>query len=527
VTLTVRDTAVNKEIDARASCGTQSISRRGVLTGLTGLAVSYASIGRSFAAWRSSAPGQSNPQPVPNGPTIQAAVTVSENPIGSVGPAFVGLCYEKTKIVLQDLFRPSNKNLLGLLHLIGPGILRIGGDSPDKSVWTPNGRGNVYTQVTPNAVDRLASFLQVSGWRCLYCINLAYSANGETSPQQAADEVAYVARKLGPMLYGIEIGNEPDVYDKPPRNLWPKGGAYYGKPWDLSIYETVWNRYRDAIVAKTPGVMITGPAAGHEATWTIPFSEHETKARLSLLTDHYYYGHASVKTDHFTIEKFLSPDRTIVRNLKMLKDASQVTGIPFRVAECNSYTGELPGVVDAYASALWSLGFLFDCAQGGATGTNFTSGGNAKGGYTPIADDKDNVTEVRPEFYGLLFFTLAGQGSVYETKINAGNLNAVAYTIKTATGMSIVIVNKDLAQNLKVSIDLPQSVLSANLVAMTQQIKAGKPPDPAATSGVTIQNSTVEIDGKFNPAAPHSLTASGTAVNCYVPALSAVLIRTT
>ena len=504
------------------------MTRRRAIESLVGVAVSSLLIGRASASPSANVPGLTNPQPTPSGPLTPASVTVTATPTGAIGPAFVGLCYEKTQIILHQLFRASNKNLIALFNLIGPSLLRIGGDSPDKSVWTPNGKGGVYTEVTPGAVDGLAGFLKASGWRCLYCVNLADSATGKSTPGMAADEVAYVAQKLGTSLYGIEIGNEPDVYAREPHALWPHGGSYYSKPWNLSIYEKVWNQFRDAIVAKTPDVFITGPAAGHEAVWTIPFSQHQTKSKLGLLTDHYYYGHASVKTDHFSAAKLIATDHRLIKNLKMLNDASQVTGIPFRVAECISYTGLLPGVCDAYASALWSIGFLFDCAQGGAVGTNFTSGGAAKGSYTPLADDKNNIVEVMPEFYGLLLFTLAGQGTVLQTKVAAESLNVTAYTVKTPTGLSVVIVNKDLTQNLQFAVQLPQKVNSANLIIMSQQSHGGAAaPNLSATSGVIIQGSGVGVDGAFMPAAPYTLATSGAQVTCNVPALSAVLIRTT
>ncbi len=503
------------------------ITRRRALEGLAGMAASSLFTGRGFASIATNFPAPSSPQPTPPGQLTKASVNVAATPNGSIGPAFVGLCYEKTQIILNQIFRPSNKNLIALLNLIGPSVLRIGGDSPDKSVWTPHGKAGVYKQVTPAAVDGLAAFLKASGWQCLYCINLAYSASGQTTPEVAADEVAYVAHKLGPLLYGIEIGNEPDAYARGPGPGYSHGGAYYGKQWDLPTFEAVWNQYRDAIVARTPGVLIAGPAAGHYADWTVPFSKDQTRSKLGLLTGHMYYGHAMDPTVHFTAEKLISPERGLYRNLKLLSDGYQVTGIPYRIAECNSYTGLLPGVCDAYASTLWSLGFLLDCAQGGAVGTNFTSGGNAPGSYTPLADDKTDITEVRPEFYGLLFFTLAGQGTLYQTRVAAGDLNVIAATVKTSTGTNVVILNKDLTQNLQVAVQLPQNVNAANLIAMTQLSEGATGPNLAATSGVTIQGSAVGIDGKFSPGAPYSVATRGSSITCYVPALSAVLIRTT
>jgi hypothetical protein len=87
------------------------------------------------------------------------------------------------------------------------------------------------------------------------------------------------------------------------------------------------------------------------------------------------------------------------------------------------------------------------------------------------------------------------------------------------------MVNKDSTQNLQVSMALPQTVSAATLVAMTQLTSGASAPDLSATAGVTIQGASVQVDGTFSPAAAYTLTASGSSVSCYVPALSAVLIQ--
>jgi hypothetical protein len=38
-------------------------------------------------------------------------------------------------------------------------------------------------------------------------------------------------------------------------------------------------------------------------------------------------------------------------------------------------------------------------------------------GHTAIADANGSVVEARPEYYGILFFTLAGQGTLYKTAL--------------------------------------------------------------------------------------------------------------
>jgi hypothetical protein len=456
-----------------------------------------------------------NPQPVPTGAVTAATVTVSATTAGTIGAGFAGLSYEKNAVVTEPLFTAGNTNLIGLFKRLGTSVLRVGGNSVDKNVWTPNGAGQTYGQVAPSDVAALAGFLKATGWQIIYGINLGGSATGATTPALAAAEVAYAAQQFGSSLLGIEIGNECDLYGNT--------GNYYAGNWSLAQFEALWSQYRAAILAVTPGVPITGPAdAGSESTWTVPFGQYATKQQIVLLTQHYYRANGQLPTS--TVQYLVTPDTTLVSDLAILQAGAQAIGVPYRMSECNSYyNGGADGVSDAYASSLWVLDYLFDCALGGASGVNFHGGGNADG-YTPIADSNGVVQMARPEYYGILLFALAGQGTLLQTQITAGGLNATAYAVKSASGgINVILVNKDSAQNLTVTMQLPQTIHTATLLELTQST-SGAAPSLSATSGVTIQGATVNVDGTFAPAAAYTLSASGTQVTCYVPYLSAVLI---
>lgn len=455
-------------------------------------------------------------QPTPSGPLTQSFLTVSATGTGSIGTGFAGLSYEKS-MMCGPLFAGSNANLIGMFELLGPSVLRIGGNSVDQCVWTPEGAGRTANQIAPADVDALAAFLKAAGWQCIYGINLGGAANGTTTPQLAAAEVAYVSERLGSSLIGIEIGNECDGYGA--------AGSYFANNWSLAQFETLWSQFRDAIVAAVPGVPVTGPASGSNVTaWTVPFAQAVTRKGLSLVTQHYYRGDGHASTS--TAANLISADANLPKCMGLLNSASQVTGIPFRMGECNSYfNGGATGVSNSYASSLWVLDFLFGCAQGGASGVNLHGGGHANG-YTPIADNNGAVVEARPEFYGLTMFTLAGQGTLCGTSLSVGSTNATAYAVKTSTGgLNIVIVNKDTTQNLDMTISLPQTARSASLMTMSQLSSGANGPSLAATSGVTIQGASIAANGDFNPGSPYDLTIKGSQIDCYVPALSAVLIQ--
>jgi hypothetical protein len=427
-------------------------------------------------------------------------ITVSNTQAGSMPSRFVGLSYEKSKLS-QPLFSGSNANLIGLFERLGNGVLRIGGNSVDETNWAPNGAGQTSGQTAPPDVDALASFISAVGWPVLYGVNLAQS-----TPSVAAAEVAYAAKALGANLLGIEIGNEPDLY----------AGHYFPSTWAFSDYLTLWQSFASAILAQTPGVPLTGPVTAYNSAWFSSFAQNEGKS-IVLLSMHYY--RANGQSASSTIDLLISyPDTNLQNDLVPLNTAAQAAGVPFRIAETNSfYNGGAPNVSDSYASSLWVIDHLFTIAQGGSVGVNLHGGGNGDG-YTPIADNDGVVVEARPEYYGALLCALAGQGPLLATTIDAGSLNTSAYTVQNSSSqVSLIVNNKDASQNLQFTATCPSAVKSASM-----QILTG--PALASTAAVTIQGSAVNPDGSFMPQTSYGLTVSDGAFTGYVPAASAALI---
>ncbi len=432
---------------------------------------------------------------------------VTKTAAGAIPSRFMGLSYEKLAMS-YGYFHASNRNLIALFRHLGAGVLRLGGGYVDRLLWTPNANGT-HQQISPTNVKNLAGFLQSTGWLCLYAINLATS-----TPALAAEEVAFAVSTLGESLLGIEIGNEPDEYGV--------ASGFFPGNWTIQDFLSRWGAFRSAILQAAPHVPITGPAAGggnHISTWTLPFAQIVTPSELTLLTQHYYRAQGTSPTS--TASFLISPDTQLTTDLGVLKAGAQQLGIPYRISECNSFSyGGAAGVSNSYASSLWVLDFLFNTAMAGATGVNMHGGGNAPG-YTPIADDSGAVIEARPEYYGLLLFALAGTGTLLETQLSAGSVDATAYAVRTPSGgLNLILVNKDSLQNLTLTIQANQPIQTASMQIMTG-------PSLAALSGVTIQGATMNKDGSFAPASPGSLTPAGDRTTCFIPALSAALISIT
>jgi hypothetical protein len=487
------------------------LSRRRLLQGAASFAASSVFSGCSGYIANSNheaafGKGSSVPS-APSDPSLQGSLVVGATSIGSIPSRFIGLSYEKLTMSYA-YFHPSNHNLIALFRRLGPGVLRLGGGSVDQLLWTSDATGS-HAQITSASIKDLGRFLTAAGWLCLYGVNLATS-----TPALAAEEVAVVMSALGGNLLGIELGNEPDEYGITE--------SVFSGSWTFQNYLDLWNSYRSAILQVAPNVPISGPSTGggnHITSWTLAFGQAVTPREVVMLTQHYY--RASQADPIATADFLISPDPQLAGQLATLNAGAQQLGIPYRMSECNSfYDGGAPGVSNSYASSLWVIDFLFDIALSGGSGVNMHGGGNAPG-YTPIADHSGAVIEARPEYYGLLLFSLAGTGALLQTQLSAGNIDATAYAVQSASGgLNVIVVNKDMLQNLTLTIQTTQNIQAATLQIMTA-------PSLGSLSGVTIQGATVNSDGSFTPENASALTPAGTQTTCTIPALSAGLISIT
>lgn len=480
--------------------------RRRLLAGAVCWAASSWLYGCGYSANRSYFM-EANPLPLPVGAVVQGSLTVTATSTGTIPPRFMGLSYEKLAMT-YGYFHASNHNLIALFRRLGAGVLRLGGGSVDRLLWTPKATGT-HTQISPANIRNLAAFLDATGWQCLYGVNLATS-----TPTLAAEEIGFAVSTLGSSLLGIELGNEPDEYGV--------AGNFFAGDWTFQDFLDRWLSFRSTILQISPAVAFTAPATGggnHISSWTLPFAQAVTPSELTLLTQHYYRASGASTTS--TASFLVSPDGQLSIELATLAAGSRQLGLPYRLSECNSFSnGGAAGVSNSYASSLWVIDFLFNAALAGASGVNLHGGGSAPG-YTPIGDDSGAVIEARPEYYGLLLFSLAGAGTLLATQLSVGDVAATAYAIKTESGgLNLILVNKDPLQNLTITIEANQKIQTATMQTLTGS-------SLAALSGVTIQTAAVSRDGSFNPASPTRLTPSDSQTTCYLPALSAGLISIT
>ncbi len=460
----------------------------------------------------------------------KAEVTVSTAVLNRLDSTFAGFSYEKS-ILGSPLFSAQNTALVNLFKLLGPGILRVGGNSVNNensgSTWTPDGRGLVMGQVAPSDVDRLAEFLRATDWKVIYGLYGVggYNGNGRSEPSLAdsialsTNEAVYAASKLGDRLVDFEIGNEPDLYGSKHANLQPS-------KFSEADFETLWNAYAASIRAAVPSAVFSGPASGgHSDTFTAPFAR-SMGGKIDSLTQHYYVGNGQtippppIETLLSSLSPGTKPHDQLVTLLALLQwTAGSYTGGKWRMAETNSfYNGGAPGVSNNAGSALWALEYCFTLAQYGASGVNFHGGGRGAG-YTPIANAPDGkIVEARPEYYGLYLFSRMAHGSLVKTTAS-GPASFFAYAVTGNRELSVLLAN-NASEAVPATVSLPGVFKEASTVTMAM-------PDIHTIGGVTVGGVSILADGTLSgtPASVPLELGAGNTVSTTVPAGSAVWIR--
>ena len=409
---------------------------------------------------------------------------------------YLGLSYEVQQLLDPTFFSAGNTGLIRQFKALSPlGVLRLGGNTSEFEWWKPGPESPEpehlqtrevegepkaqYYPVTAEAVRNLAAFLRATGWTCLYGIGM-----GTNTPERAAAEAEYVAKTLGDRLQYFQIGNEVDLFSHHLRDP---------QTWNAKTYLDEWLAMARAVTKAVPSARFGMPDVAGNVGWLTEIAgiwpSIQNPPQVTTLTHHHYFGGPATNPE-VNISNLLKP-ATMARVQKTADTATAAAdkmGVRVRMTEGNTcYRGGKPGVSDVFAAALWSADYSLLLASNNYSGVNLHGGtgksvANSVGGflpgdvmlkdagatpaeianrphpfYTPIASFGDQYT-VEPVAYGLKFAgALCGAQLVKADltgQIQAGGVNATAYAAKLPLGaMTVVILNKDAAQDLDVTLD--------------------------------------------------------------------------
>lgn len=412
----------------------------------------------------------------------------------TIGPDFTGLSYESAQLGDPTFFSPDNAELVGLVRRLGKrGVLRIGGNTSEYCYWTPKPtaadiassatpvnpstgkKPDAVRKITPEAVRNLNGFIDATGWKLIYGLNM-----GTGKPEVAAEEAAYVLKLLGPKLVAFQLCNEPDLFY---RNGIRKAG------YNFADFAKEWEHFYKVIRARVPNAPFAGPDTAYNDTWLAPFAK-EFKNDIKFVSQH-YYAEGPPTDPRMTIERLLRPNPSLEKEFAGMQKMHSETGLPFRMTETNScYQGGKHGVSNTFASALWGAELMYQLAAVGAIGINFHGGGF--GWYTPIAGTRQKGYEARPIYYGMLLFAEAGAGQLVKSTLSENQPEdvVVTYALKTGSGLKTVLLNKSGDRPLRLVVDPGQKAEGATALVLSG-------PDLQATSDVKLGGAEVDAHGNW------------------------------
>jgi hypothetical protein len=433
---------------------------------------------------------------------VRVALAIPGEATGAHMPIdFVGLSYEVQQLADPSFFSAQNSGLIREFKaLSSTGVLRLGGNTSEFAYWKPTSDSPEpehpqvrevtgepkahYYAVTVEAVRNLAEFLRASGWTCVYGIGM-----GTNTPARAAEEAVFVATTLGDRLQYLQIGNEPDLFDRHLRDP---------KTWSAKTYLEEWLTLARAIAARVPAAKFGLPDVAGQASWLTEIAEQwlsvEAPPHVTTLTHHYYFGGPATNPE-VNIPNLLKPAtmQKVQNTANIASAAASKMGARVRMTEGNTcYRGGKPGVSDVFAAALWSADYALLLASNNYSGVNLHGGtgksvANSVGGslpgdalleangqtpeqiaahphpfYSPIATfGSDYLLE--PVAYGLKFAGLFSGATLLQTEfsttLQAAGANATAYAAKLPGGQtSVIILNKDAGADVEVELDFGRGV---------------------------------------------------------------------
>ncbi len=414
---------------------------------------------------------------------------------------FIGLSYEMTEITSASYFSPNNTTLIQLIKNLGDGVLRIGASGVDLTYWTNGPRSSTSPNnfITTSDIDRFAAFDKQIEWPVIFGLNLAHY-----DPGTAAKEATYVSNKLGSNLMDFEIGNEPDTYEE----------AKYRSPgYNYSKFEVQFDTYVKAIRGVVPGAPVSGPDISHNTNWCTSFAAGE-KNTSKLLTAHHYgmnpYNNPS-------IGELLASETPLQGLCQQLEAAASANGMLYRIAECNSaYSGGVPGISNAYASALWGLDMMWAIVSHGGGGVNFHGGDNAI--YTPIAL-VDGSYIARPLYYGMMAFEAGARGNIITVNPDTHGLNIKAYaTIAADSSLWLTVINKTVTNSVTLQVNAGRTISKFDV----QRLQG---PALNATYGISFAGSIIGQDGTFTSSDIEHYSANENSFTLNLPSASAAIIH--
>jgi len=446
----------------------------------------------------------------------------------AVPRSFLGISTEYWTLPMWARYPELLGRVLGLLRVNGPLVLRIGGDSADRTLWSPARELPEWAfELTPQWLTGASKIVGITRARVILDLNYVTS-----TPRIAASWASRASANLpkGSIL-GFEIGNEPDIYS---HRFWLRvtaaglhGTGRNALPVALSPsgYADSFLSYSRALTQVAPGIPLLGPALADPNShlgWVSSLLASPHPGLAAITVHRYPYSACALPSwrKYPTIARVLSENASagLAASLRPVLALASRAGLPVRLTELNSVTcGGLKGVSKTFATALWAPDALFELLRAGVMSADVHI--RAEAINMAFSLTRHGLV-ANPLFYGLLTFvrTIGPDAKLLAVNLHARPaLHLKAWAVALRGGVLHVLVINKGARSTAVSLALP-----THAPATVQRLLA---PSVRSTSGVTLAGQRLGPDGRWTgPPVLESLPRQGRAYKLTVRGYSAALV---
>jgi len=418
-------------------------------------------------------------------------------PMRSIPASFLGISTEYWSMPLWARHLSLLDRVLSVVHGPGPLVLRIGGDSADRTFWSPVRELPEWAfELTPAWLREVRAIVRHTHARLILDLNLV------TATPMIAARWARVAEARLPRhsIIGFEIGNEPDLYS---RTLWQAaiagGRAARVLPLQItaSSYADAYTAYSRALSRAAPGVPLLGPALSEPRAnlgWISRLLAAPHPGLAAVTVHRYPYSACVTPSDpsYPTIARVLSENATagMARTVLGAVRVARTAGLPVRLTELNSITcGGVSGISNTFATALWAPDALFELLHAGVSAVSVHVRAEAINAAFSLGR---RGLYAHPLLYGMVMFNrmLGPDSQLVSLRLRARRqLHLKAWAVRSGRSTLRVLVIDKGGRSANVGLTLP-----AQGSATVQRLLA---PSVRATRGVTLAGQRLGANGHW------------------------------
>lgn len=466
--------------------------------------------------------------PPPRPVAVDIGVAPRARPV-NVPHSFLGISTEYWALPIWERQPDVLNRVLSLLHSPGdaPLIVRIGGDSADETLWKPKMRKvpEWAFELTSSWLDGAAALVNGAAVRLILDLNLVTA-----TPAVAAEWARAAEAALPPgSIAGLEIGNEPDLYN---RKYWISvvegqsvGTALLPRQLLAGDYAHDFRAYARELSQARQRTPLLGPAVAGAylgVKWIMRLLASPHPGLRTISTHRYPYSACALPgTPGWpTIPRVLSPTATsgVAQALAPAIRVAHHAGLLFRLTEMNSVTcGGRRGVSDTFATALWAPDALFELIRGGVDAVNVHIRPRT---INPAFTLGAQGLDARPLLYGLMMYTRTlGPGArLVPLQVGARHAPALkAWAVRVrGDALHVLLIDKG-NQPVTTSLHFP-----TRGPATIQRLIA---PSVRSKQGVTLAGQWLGVDGTWQgPRTTETVRLVAGGYRVTVPAHSEALV---